>query len=128
VTAFPEPRSREENEMSSDNIQRKMDFIVEQQAKFTVDIELLKESQKSLTADVQALTGDVQALKETVSLMQSEMREGFDNLRSEIREGFNETRQAINNLIVANEVTRKLAEEVATLAINTSRRVAKLEE
>jgi hypothetical protein len=102
--------------MSDDNIQRKMDFIVEQQAKFSVDIELLKEAQKNLTSDVQALTidvqaltGDVRGLKETVSIMQSEMREGFDNL------------------IVANEVTRKLSEEVAQLAIKTSRRVDVLE-
>ena len=107
--------------MSSDNIQRKMDFIVEQQAKFTVDIELLKESQKSLTSDIQSLTSNVNALTDTVSAMQVEMREGFDNLRSEMREGF-------NNLIVANEVTRKLTEEVALLAISTSRRVTKLEE
>ena len=110
--------------MSSDNIQRKMDFIVEQQAKFTVDIELLKESigllkesigqlresQKSLTADVQALTVNVNELTETVGTMQTEMREGF------------------NNLILANEATRKLTEEVALLAINTSRRVTRLEE
>jgi len=102
--------------MSDDHIQRKMDFIVEQQAKFSVDIELLKEAQKNLTSDVQALTidvqaltGDVRGLKETVSIMQSEMREGFDNL------------------IVANEVTRKLSEEVAQLAIKTSRRVDVLE-
>ena len=68
-----------------------MDFIVEQQAKFSVDIELLKEAQKSLT--------------EAVNILQSEMREGF------------------NNLIAANEVTRKLSEDVARLAIQTSRRV-----
>ncbi len=110
--------------MSSDNIQRKMDFIVEQQAKFTVDIELLKESigqlresQKSLTADIQALTLNVSELTGTVGTMQTEMRDGFD-----------ETREAINNLILANEATRKLAEEVAILAMNTSRRVTKLEE
>ena len=88
--------------MSDDHIQRKMDFIVEQQAKFSVDIELLKEVQKSLTNDVQTL-------------------------KEEMREGFNETREAINNLIVANEVTRKLSEDVARLAIQTSRRVDLLE-
>lgn len=110
--------------MSSDNIQRKMDFIVEQQAKFTVDIELLKESQKSLTADVQALTFDVRALTSNVN----ELSETVGTVQLEMREGFNETREAINNLIIANEVTRKLTEEVALLAINTSQRVTKLEE
>jgi hypothetical protein len=38
-----------------------------------------------------------------------------------------ETREAINNLIVANEVTRDLAEKVARLAISTSQKVSALE-
>lgn len=117
--------------MSDDNIQRKMDFIVEQQAKFSVDIELLKESigllkesQKTLTADVQALTTDVQALTADVQALTfnvNELRETVGTIQSDMREGF-------NNLILANEVTRKLTEEVALLAINTSQRVTRLEE
>ncbi|HVF89025.1 MAG TPA: hypothetical protein VNH22_03085 [Blastocatellia bacterium] len=117
--------------MSSDNIQRKMDFIVEQQAKFSVDIELMKEAQKNLAAEVLALTSDVRKLTETVGTTQSEMLKGFNEMRegfNEMREGFNETREAINNLVVANEVTRKLSEEVAGLALQTSRRVTRLEE
>ena len=39
----------------------------------------------------------------------------------------NDVRGAIQNLIVANEVTRDLAEQVARLAIQTSQRVADLE-
>ena len=38
-----------------------------------------------------------------------------------------EIREAINNLIVANEVTRSLAEDVARIAINTKQRVTDLE-
>ncbi|HYP25379.1 MAG TPA: hypothetical protein VE262_01560 [Blastocatellia bacterium] len=110
--------------MGEDHIQRRMDFIVEQQAKFSVDIELLteaigelresvgemRESIGELTEGQKSLTRDVRDLTGVVNILQSEMREGF------------------NNLIVANEVTRKLCEEVAHLAINTSRRVSRLEE
>ena len=39
-----------------------------------------------------------------------------------------ETRDAINNLIIANEGTRELAQQVARLAVQTSRRVSDLEE
>ncbi|HYP25237.1 MAG TPA: hypothetical protein VE262_00840 [Blastocatellia bacterium] len=102
--------------MSEDHIQHRMDFIVEQQAKFSVDIELLREAIGELREGQKSLTRDVRGLTQVVNILQSEMREGF-----------NETREAINNLIEANEVTRKLTEDVAHLAINTSRRVDVLE-
>jgi uncharacterized protein YoxC len=138
--------------MSSDNIQRKMDFIVEQQAKFTVDIELLQEAQKQqsanldrLTIDVQALTSDVQALTYNVQGMASDVQVVVSNVQvvvsnvqgmtidvqtlgKIIQDGFNETRESVNNLIIANEVTRELAGEVARLAVKTSQRVTLLEE
>lgn len=99
--------------MSSEEIERRIEFIIEQQAHFSADIEQLKEAQKHLTADVQALTGNV-------NVMQSEMRDGFEKLTTEMREGF-------ENLIIANEVTRKLAEDVARLALQTAQRVTDLE-
>ena len=42
-------------------------------------------------------------------------------LTVEMREGF-------NNLIIANEVTRKLSEDVARLAVQNSQRITRLEE
>jgi uncharacterized protein YgbK (DUF1537 family) len=82
--------------MSGDNIQRQIEFIIEQQAKFSVDIEQLKE-------------------------VQAQQARNIDSLVSEMREGF-------NNLIVANEVTRKLSEDVARLAVQNSQRITRLEE
>lgn len=117
--------------MDEENIQRKMDFIVEQQAKFSVDIELLKEAQKQQSEslkqqaeNINHLAENINRLFETVTVMQETvtvMQAQADADRIEIRE-------AINNLIVANEVTRKLSEDVARLAIQTSRRVDSLEE
>lgn len=107
--------------MSEDNIQRKMDFIVEQQAKFSVDIELLKESQKQLTADVSALTNNVESMRAEMQTDRQETRALITDIVTQMQAGFQE-------LIVANEVTRKLAEDAARIAIGTSQRVTKLEE
>jgi hypothetical protein len=94
------------NEMSHndkgkhDKIERQMEFIVEHQAKFDVDLAQLTSEVKSLASTVESLTFDVRELTGVVASMQEEMRDGF------------------NNLIVANEVTRDLASQVAKLAIS----------
>jgi Mg-chelatase subunit ChlI len=82
--------------MSNENIERQIEFIINQQAKFSVDIEQLKE-------------------------VQAQQARNIDSLIAEMRGGF-------NNLILANEITRKLAEDVARLAVQTAQRVTKLEE
>lgn len=188
--------------MSDDNIQRKMDFIVEQQAKFFAEMGLLQEAQKRQSANIDKLTSDIDELKSVVDKLVSlfdgltsvvdklvsvvdrlashvqavtsnvqeltprvhmaeidiqtlgklvrdgfnETRESFDRMqaqadadRVEMRESFSkvqaqadadraEMRESINNLIIANEATRKLSEEVAHLASKTSQRVTSLEE
>ena len=97
-------------------VTNRMDFIVEQQARIDASLELVGERlnqlaardgvlsgrQDNLTADVASLVHGVEVFKEDV-------------------------RGAIQNLIVANEVTRDLAEQVARLAIQTSQRVADLD-
>ena len=63
------------------------------------------------------VSADIDRLVETVSRLET---------RAELdRE---ETRETVNNLILGNEVTRSLSENVAQLAIAASQRVTKLEE
>ena len=92
--------------MSSEEFERRfqnhVEFMLEQQAKFSTDIEQLKEIQAKQADSIDRLT-------ENVAAMQVEMRE------------------AINNLIIANEVTRDLAEKATILAINNSQRITNLE-
>jgi chromosome segregation ATPase len=116
--------------MSDENIKRQLEFIVEHQAKFSLDIAQLNENQSrleqsierltrnvesltsrvdSLTSHVEALTADVQSLTGIVASMQDEMRDGF------------------NNLILANEVTRELANNIGKLAVSNSKRITILE-
>jgi hypothetical protein len=78
----------------SDNIQQKIEFIIEQQATFAVDIARMKEVQRQQAASIDRLTENMHQTREMLHDVIGEMREGF------------------NNLIVANEVTRKLAEDV----------------
>jgi hypothetical protein len=89
--------------ISSDNIQSRIEFIINQQAQFSADIGQLKEVQKQQAENINKLTGAVQSII-------TEMREGF------------------NNLIVANEVTRDLAQQAAKVAIQAGPRITKLEE
>jgi hypothetical protein len=95
--------------MTSEEMERAIGFLLEHHAKVSADIERHTEQIGQLTVDVQTLTRTVAA--------QGEQAEAD---RAEIRE-------AINNLIVANEVTRNLAERVGQLAIQTSQRVSDLE-
>jgi len=93
----------------SDNIQQKIEFIIEQQATFAVEIAQMKEVQRQQVVSIDRLTENMHQTREILHDVIAEMRDGF------------------NNLIVANEVTRKLAEDVGRLAIATSQRVTVLE-
>ncbi len=50
--------------MSNENIEKRIEFIIEQQAQFTSDMNLLKDSQTQLTARVDRLACQVEALAE----------------------------------------------------------------
>ena len=92
--------------MSSEEFERRfqnhVEFMLEQQSRFDERLNKLEESQVRQAENLDRLA-------ESVSAMQVEMRE------------------AINNLIVANEVTRDLAEKATILAINNSQRITNLE-
>jgi chromosome segregation ATPase len=88
--------------MTDDEMERAIESLVQQSARTDARIDSLVEQSARTDARLDRLAESVQA-------MQSEMREGFENL------------------IVANEVTRNLAEQVAKLAIETKRRVDNLE-
>jgi cell division protein FtsB len=98
--------------MNSDEMESVIDFLLQQHARFSVEIGELKEVQKqqaanldkqtanleSQSANIERLTADIDGLKEAVAAMRDEMREGFDNL------------------IIANEVTRDVAERFGVQA------------
>ena len=98
--------------MSEDDRQHQMDFILAQQAAFSSEmVELrqglaeLKEVQTRQSENIDKLVTLVRGFAEAVEINRQE------------------THESIDNLIIANEVTRDLADKAARLAISASQRL-----
>jgi hypothetical protein len=113
--------------MTPEQMEQAIEFLLDHHAKFSADIDQLKELQSQTSADVRDLAGAVSELSEIVGTQNQEMREGFARLEAQAESDRQEIREAINNLILANEVTRKFAQDIAQLAASTSQRVTNLE-
>ncbi len=117
--------------MTSEEMERAIEFLLKSQAKNSIDIAFTNETVNKLAETV---AQDRRENRELLSAYRRENREQSEETRAQLEasreqlEAYRqETREAINNLIIANEVTRDLAEKVATLAITTSQRVTDLE-
>src|SRR5262245_58560116 len=109
--------------MTGEELDRAIEFLLqhdarllEQHARFMEEMQQLKEVQKTQSEEISELryaqeqqAESIRDLAESNRLITAEMREAFDNL------------------IIANEVTRDLAERIGRLAISTSQRVTNLE-
>ena len=102
--------------MTGEEMERAIKFLIEHHAKVSADIGGLKEAQERTTANIEALTRTVGELADSVSRLEAQAESDRD-----------ETRDAIDKLILSNEVTRDLANQVARLATTTSQRVTALE-
>ncbi|HST22799.1 MAG TPA: hypothetical protein VLR90_16870 [Blastocatellia bacterium] len=99
-----------------DRVREVVERLSESHVKSLEDMQEMRQSQVKMANDVQLLTGKIIDLTDSVTRLEAQSEAD----RAEMREGF-------NNLIIANEVTRKLAEDVAKLAIATSQRISNLE-
>ena len=102
--------------MTGDEMERAIQFLIEHHVKVSIEIQGLKETQERAqqtqertAANIDSLTGIVLDLAQSVSRLEEQ---------TEINR--HETRDAINKLLLGNEVTRSLAQDVARLAIATS--------
>ncbi|HWP41791.1 MAG TPA: hypothetical protein VNO14_01055 [Blastocatellia bacterium] len=77
--------------MSSDHIQRQMDFILDQQAKFAEDMLKLEQQNKENTANIERLVDVVLSLANTV--------ERHDEQIAALAERGRETDERLNSLI-----------------------------
>jgi chromosome segregation ATPase len=110
--------------MTGEEMERAIEFLLNHHARVSADIEGLKDSQKKTDAQVQSLSESVSRME----IQMGELRESIGELRTTVGSVIEEMREGFNNLIVANEVTRNLAETAARLAISASQRVATLED
>ena len=110
--------------MTSEAMERAIEFLLESQAKNSTNIAFTNEAVNKLAETV---AQDRLEDRARLEVYRRENREQMEAYRGQLEAYRQETREAINNLIIANEVTRDLAEKVATLAITTSQRVTALE-
>ena len=123
--------------MTGDEMERAIEFLLEHHAKFSVDMDKLQEIQAQTSKDIIALAEmQAQTSKDIMALAEAQARTSRDveslaesvvRLEAQAETDRQEIREAIDNLIVANEVTRKLAEDVARLAVQTAHRVTDIE-
>lgn len=110
--------------MTGEEMERAIQFLIHNQAKNTTDIMLLHETVGKMAETAAQDRLEYRALLEA---HRQETREQLEANREQVEAYRQETREHIDNLIIANEVTRDLAEKVAKLAITTSQRVTALE-
>ena len=93
--------------MTGEEMERAIESLINHHAKVSSDIEGLKDAQIRTAKQAEA---DRRETRETFHIVTEEVRESF------------------NKLILSNEVTRDLTNQVARLAIATSQRVTALED
>jgi hypothetical protein len=95
--------------------------MLEQQARFDENLNKLEETRMRQAENINRLY-------ESVTAMQAQFYETATTLEAQAEADRTEIRAAINNLIVADEVTRRPAEDVARPAINNSQRITAIEQ
>jgi hypothetical protein len=107
--------------MDQQQIENTIQFLVENQAKFHTELELLKEAQRETTAQIQALTENQRTLAESTNAQIQALTDNVEAMRLE-------TREAFDNLIIGNEMTRNFANEIAKLTVNINQRLTVVEQ
>ncbi|HKY05569.1 MAG TPA: hypothetical protein VJQ56_11805 [Blastocatellia bacterium] len=117
--------------MTDEEVERAIQFLIEHHAKVSAKIDDLNQTVSILASQAEADRAEtreaISQLSAIIGATRMDMQEAVSALIANSDADRIEIRAAIENLIVANEVTRDLAEKVARLAIETSHRVTKLE-
>lgn len=112
--------------MTGEEMERAIQFLIEHHATISAGIEGLKEAQETQdrTQEAQERAQEVQertaANIEALTAIVVDLAQSVTRLEDQAETNRQETRDATNKLILSNEVTRSLAQDVARLAITTS--------
>ncbi len=107
--------------MDQQQLENTIQFLLDNQAKFHSDLELMKESQQETTAQIKTLAENTNAQIQALVESQQTLTDNVEAMRLE-------TREAFNNLIIANEATRDLANQMGKLIVNVSQRLSIVEQ
>ncbi|MFN2454781.1 MAG: hypothetical protein ABR577_11230 [Pyrinomonadaceae bacterium] len=102
--------------MSEEEMQRKMEFIVEQQAQFTADIQLLKE--RDAQAEVR-----MAKLEEVVLRLANAAENRFGALNDALNDRFATLTEAMTSLATAQQKTETKMAELAVAQAHTDQRL-----
>jgi hypothetical protein len=102
--------------MTGQEMERTIQLLIEHHANVSAEIDGLKEAEER-TREAQERTA---ANINSVTGILVDLAQGVSRLEEQAETNRQETRDAINKLILGNEVTRSLAQDVARLAIATS--------
>src|SRR4051812_12265510 len=111
--------------MTDDDMKRKFEFLLEQQAQFAAQMSALQQQFDSrMRAQQERFDSQQQRLdtqQERLSIQQERTSAGLEALAQQVSSVIEEMREGFNNLIVANKVIRDLAQQTALLATQNSR-------
>lgn len=110
--------------MTHEEMERTMEFILAQQAKFSVDIDLLKESQAALTHSVTEMKAQADLDRAIMQGAISEMQGAI----SEMKDGISEMRQGVMAMLSIADQMEKTTRSLVQAQIGTSQRVTRLED
>ena|ERR1051325_8866546 len=103
--------------MTEEQMERAIEFLLDHHAKFSTDISGLREA-----------ISDLKDVQRQQSENLDKLTANVDAMRAEMNANRQEIRETIDNLIIANEVTRDLAEQATKLAIAVSQRTTSLDQ
>jgi predicted outer membrane protein len=114
--------------MDQQQIENTIQFLVENQAKFHTELELLKVSVQGISENQKETDRQIKALAENTNAQIQILVESQHTLVGHVEAMRQETQDAFDNLIIGNEVTRNFANEIAKLTVNISQRLTIVEQ
>ena len=130
--------------MSDDKIQRAIEFLLEQQAKFDARQQAAQQEMITSQQDMRKMQTEMYEMRQDMHTMQREIhflqnqqvvsqknaeedRNAIYTLAKNTEQGFLEIREAIAHLIVINERLSKVSKQLTKGLANTNKRVKALE-
>lgn len=110
--------------MTHEDMERTMQFILSQQAKFSVDIDLLKEAQEKLTQNQTRMSVDIENLKISVAGLLELSRQSMETAEADrrmVRETAEADRRMVREMVQDLKDTIYRIESKADKALNLAR-------
>ncbi len=113
--------------MTQEEMARTMQFIVEQQAKNTVGLDELKEAQVRVSSQIKAMSEKIEWLSWRISELTARIALLARPARVDTNTKGHDWREAMERLLISNEVARDFAHKISELTMNANKRVTQLE-